>query len=99
MEEVLIKRIEVIGTGELLVTPSEPNDDLFPYIYRTATGVSWNAKKEAFSSQVPREWSYVQWFHNILLASAESELGIKLVIAPDTEWVNIPTELKHQIES
>lgn len=100
MEYVPIKRIEVTESGELLVTPVENAanaKELYPFIYRTATGVSWNEPKQSFASPVPREWSYFQWFANIV-SSAVSELGVRLVVTPSTQWVNVPNDLQNQLE-
>jgi hypothetical protein len=101
MDEVKIIKVEVSEGNNLLVTPTPDKDkskNLYQYIYRMATGVYWDEEKQSFSSPSPREWSYFQWFENIVHC-AKSELGVTLVITPETHWSNVPNNEKEQMES
>jgi len=99
MDEVEVIKVEVSEDNNLLVTPAQDEnkgEDLYQYIYRMATGVFWDKEKQSFSSPVPREWSYFQWFENIVYC-AKSELGVALVITPKTSWVNVPDNEKEKM--
>jgi len=61
-----------------------------------ATGVYWDKENKSFASPVPREWSYSQWFENIVHC-AKSELGVALVTTPKTRWVNVPEKEKEKM--
>jgi len=91
-----IIRIELHKSGELSVTPINNWNNLFHLIYRTATGVKWNEKSQCFMSPVPREWSYLDWYANIV-TSVQSEIGVNLKVTKKTEWLNVPKELKKEI--
>ena len=100
MNPVEITLIAISEQGHLLVKPMGTRKDresLFPYIYRMATGAFWNSEEEAFSSPVPKEWSYYQWLENIAQC-AMSELGIELFLTENTEWVSVPEDEKQQME-
>jgi len=101
MDEVEIIKVEVTDNNNLLVSPvldEEKSEDLYQYIYRMATGVYWDKEKQSFSSPIPREWSHSQWFENIAYC-AKSELGVALVITPNTLWVNVPDNEKEKMVS
>ena len=100
VNDIEIIKVEVTNDKKLLVTPvfdKEKSESLYQFIYRMATGAYWNNEKQSFSSPVPREWSYFQWFENIVYC-AKSELGISLVITAKTDWINVPDEEKKKME-
>lgn len=86
-----ISEIGIDGNGRLYVTPSTIQ---FPFIYREAMQVQWNAKSNRLYSPAPHQWSYLQWFEQIIRAA--SEQGCQLLITNDTTWKNIPTDLQRQ---
>ena len=98
MENIEITKIEVLPSNELSVTPIVNWNDFFQFIYRTATGVSWNDKDQCFMSPAPKEWSHFDWYVNIV-TSVISEMGVNLTITPDTKWLNVPESLKNEISN
>ncbi|WP_036309009.1 hypothetical protein, partial [Methyloglobulus morosus] len=88
--------IAIIGIDEskrLYVTPMREE---FPYIYRAAMQVNWDDNGKCLYSPVPSEWTYLQWFQQII-AAANSEYGVSLAISHGTQWESIDNDLKHQI--
>lgn len=98
MEEIEVTEIAVLDSGEIRVTPIINWNDFFQFIYRTATGVVWNETSQSFISPVPKDWSLFDWYTNIV-GSVISEMGVFLKVTPNTQWHNIPMELRQQIES
>ena len=67
-------------------------------IYRAAIEVHWDEAMQCLYSPKPREWGYLQWFQQIV-TGVESEYGYHLRLKPETEWVNIPNDLRLDIEN
>jgi hypothetical protein len=93
IDEILEVRID--ADGKLLVRPQVHT---FPHIYRAAMQVGWDPDNRTLFSPKPREWSYLQWFRQIV-AAASDEYGVRLVIAPQTAWFNVPDTLRAEIEA
>ena len=92
MKQEFVAAIEIDSTRRIHVTPGESQ---FPYIYRESMEVLWNESTCSLHSPVPREWSYAQWLQQIFAAA--SEQGVKLVLGPNTKWVNVPNELRAEL--
>ena len=73
-----------------------PETKRFALIYRTATEVHWDNNQFFLYSPKPREWSYFDWFRHII-SVVESECNCKLILTDKTNWVNIPEQLRTQI--
>lgn len=95
MSQDEIKQIKIDDAGRLLIIPSAKE---FSQIYRSAMEVHWDNKSNFLYSPSPREkgWRYLEWFKQILKAVKE-EYGCLLFIGRNTEWINIPSEIKEQI--
>ena len=96
METVEIRKIEILSSKKLIIQPQPDLKNFFPYIYRAGAEVEWNATLECFSSPVPREWSYFDWFRHIV-GIVLDELEIKLIITERTEWINMENSLRLEI--
>jgi hypothetical protein len=96
MEDIEITNIELLNTNELSVKPAVNWNNSFQFIYRTATGVIWNEKTQCFMSPIPKEWSHLDWYANIV-TSVLSEMGVNLIITPNTNWLNMPEDLQNEI--
>ncbi len=72
-----------------------PKTVKFPYIYREAMEVHWDSTNGYLYSPKPREWSYFDWFRQIISAAKEQSCTLK--VTKETKWVNIPSELKGKI--
>jgi hypothetical protein len=87
--------IEAVGVeddGSLWVKPATTT---FPYIYREAMEVHWDAKRLRLYSPKPREWSYVDWFRQI--RNAAREQGVRLTLEQTTSWLNVDADLQQAI--
>jgi len=67
----------------------------FPYIYREAMEVHWDGKNCVLYSPKPKEWSYLDWFNQIMRAAKEQSCCLE--ITTETRWANIPDSLKTEI--
>ncbi len=93
MIEDAIEKVEIREDGRLFV---KPTSQAFPYIYRAALEVGWDPAERSLFSPKPREWTYPMWFGHIL-AAASTEYGVNLSLTSNTEWINVPDELRSQI--
>lgn len=89
MKQDTIDVIEIDGAGQLHVVPSSHS---FPYIYREAVEVNWDTVRLSLYSPKPREWSYSQWFQQILQAARAQ--GCELRLAERTQWLNVDPVIK-----
>jgi len=92
MKQDTIAFVEVDSAGKLHVTPSTES---FPYIYREAMEVNWDAKRRSLHSPKPREWTYIRWFEQILAAAAAQ--GCDLRLAGSTRWLNVDPAIKTEL--
>jgi hypothetical protein len=90
----IITEVEIDGSGRLLVTPGS---ERFPYIYREAMEVGWNAEGRFLFSPRPRQWSYLDWFRQILGAARTQ--GCDLRVSDATQWRNVPADLVAQMKA
>ena len=90
-----IKEIKIDDLGRLCITPEKERFDL---IYRAAAEVHWDNNNHFLFSPKPREWSYLDWYGQIL-GVVKDEYGCKLSLTDSTTWVNIPPSLMQQIKS
>jgi len=70
----------------------KPLHEEFPFIYREAMGVHWDSDRHVLFSSKPQEWSYLNWYVQII--SAAKEQGVILSLSSNTVWQNISDEFK-----
>jgi hypothetical protein len=87
-----VASIAIDDQGRLRVSPLSAS---FPYIYREAMEVGWDASGKFLFSPSPREWSYGQWFQQIVAATKEQ--GYELVLSAATAWENVPDTVRQEI--
>jgi hypothetical protein len=95
MNSDTIIEIAIDDSGRLTI---KPKTQKFAHIYRAATEVHWDSINERLYSPKPREWSHLDWYKH-MISGVESEYGCKLVLAEDTQWINVPNKLKNEIEA
>ena len=93
MKICLINEIKIDQAGRLLVFPEGQK---FQFIWRSAKEVHWDDKGLFLYSPKPREWSYFNWYTQIV-GAVKSEYGIDLLPQKDTIWSDISDDLKKQI--
>ena len=89
-----IKKIEIDSKGRLLVYPEKERFDM---IYREAREVNYDGKNKYLFTPKSREWSYLDWFKHIIIVL--QDCNSYLNITENTEWINIPDDLKVEIEA
>lgn len=89
-------KILEIGIDEKERLYIRPENERFTMIYRSAAEVHWDSDGEFLYSPKPREWSYFDWFRQIVDV-VQSEYGCKLLLTDQTLWINIPDQLREQI--
>ena len=88
-------RIEALGIdegGSLWVKPATAT---FPYVYREAMEVHWDAERLCLYSPRPRQGSFVAWFNQI--RDAARQQGVELELGPKTSWTGIAPDLQRAI--
>jgi hypothetical protein len=74
--------IAEIGIDEAERLYVKPVSGDFSHIYPAAMEVHWSPQEKSLYSPKPREWSYLNWYVQILYA-AKDEYGILLVITEE----------------
>ena len=92
-----VSEIWIEEEGRLLARLADESLDL-THIYRTASGVNWDAQARALCSPVPRDWSHADWFVRIV-KDVRSEYGIDLILVESTVWRDIPADTRTSIEA
>jgi hypothetical protein len=95
MTEHEITEVGIDHDGRLYVRPAGQS---FPYIYRAAKEVGWDPARGVLFTPKPREWSYRDWFRQIVAAISD-EYRVRLRVSPAAVWSNVPDELRKQIET
>jgi len=90
-----IKEVKIDEAGRLCIFPEKEE---FALIYRSATEVHWDSKNSCLYSPKPREWSYFDWYTQII-SVIKTEYGYSLLITDKTLWANISIGLKQKILS
>jgi hypothetical protein len=89
MKEIDVIKIEVLGSGEMIVQPDTSDTANFVFIYRAAAGVRWDEHRQVFVTPTPKKLSYGQWFQ-ITRDAVASELGVDLKVTDRTQLINLP---------
>ena len=103
MKDIDIAKVEILDSGQVAVSPAVA-DDLYQYIYRAAEGVEWVSREGRFLSPsrymlgAPFPLTAAQRFQN-LAGAAISELGVRLRVSSNTEWIDVPPEVRREIEA
>ncbi len=92
MDSDTVEEIGIDSEERLYLRPSTAS---FPFIYREAMEVHWCEKNNLLNSPKPREWSYFDWYMQIIKAAKEQ--GYIFKVTDKTRWVNIPEKLKNEI--
>ncbi len=95
MRDDVIAKIGIKDDGRLCIWPT---NERFELIYRSAAEVHWDRDDKFLYSPKPREWSYLDWFKH-MTAIAMDEYGVRLKTNSPTDWTNIHSDLKTEIES
>jgi hypothetical protein len=89
MQRDEISEVGIDDRGRLYVRPETTT---FPYIWREAMEVHWDVEGGFLYSPVPREWSYADWFTQIVSAAREQAWDLHLT--PRTQWANVPEDVR-----
>ena len=64
-----VAEIGIDPEGRLYIRPYESS---FEFIYREAMEVHWDADTRRLISPKPRQWTYVDWFRQIISAAGRN---------------------------
>lgn len=93
--EDAISEVGISDEGGLYVRPASAT---FEYIWRAAMEVHWDPQRRRLFGPKPKEWTYVDWFKQIVAAAAD-EYGTQLRLTPQTAWANTPDAVRADITS
>ena len=96
MDTEIINKIELLDSGELLLSIEGNGNSMYQYIYREAAGVYWDQENHGFKSTELKDWSCARWFFHIVDA-VKSGLGVELKLSNASVWQNIPEQDKTEI--
>jgi hypothetical protein len=88
MKQDSITEVSIDSQGRLHVRPASAS---FPHVWRAAMEVYWEESSRTLYSPTPREWTYGDWFRQIL-AAAKDEYGFKLELTASTKWIDVPPD-------
>jgi hypothetical protein len=94
-KNISIDKVAVLEDGRLAIWPDLATKD-FQRIYREACGVYWDKKRCCFQSTIPKDWSYGQWYEQIL-SVVKIGFGIKLHLTDQTEFVSEDSTFTHEV--
>lgn len=97
-QPILIAAVSIDDAGQLSVLPQLGPSENYAFIYRAAMGVKWDPALHSLVAPTPKEWSYLDWFKQII-AAVDDEYGQHLVLSYDTLWHNVPDDLRTEIEA
>ena len=80
---------------KLCVRPEPPHD--FTHVYRAAMEVHWDRERGCLYSPAPREWTYIQWYEQIVAAVLD-EYGVQLIVTKCTSFRSLPPEVQHRVQ-
>jgi hypothetical protein len=89
-----ISEVGIDDAGSLF---DRPATESLPDIFREAMEVGWDPESGRLFSPRPREWSYPDWFRQMV--NAAKEQGVLLRTTPLTLWTNVPDELWRDIRT
>ncbi|MDB5802471.1 MAG: hypothetical protein JWL63_3410 [Rhodocyclales bacterium] len=90
-ENIALVRID--AENRLCIAPEAMN---FQYIYRAAMDVHWDAEGKFLHAPVPRKWSHLQWFKQIINA-VKDEYNCQLSVTEKTIWENVTGTAKEEM--
>jgi hypothetical protein len=93
---VEIQEVLVDPEGRLLTRPCDELEGS-SMVYRAAMGVRWFSQARAFGPEKAGGMPPAQWFAQTV-AAVRDELGKDLRLTPRTEWTNVPSEVRAEIE-
>ena len=81
---VEIEKVDIDDVDGLRV---RPRNESFPYIYRDASGIRWNAEHFALVASEPSDWEVHELFQQILFA-VRNEYGANLYVSHETDFAD-----------
>src|SRR5215471_1512370 len=93
MREIPIKAVQIDAAGYLRVYPELPPAEDFGFIWRSATGIRWDAAGRFLTSVDQDRSEHAQWFRRVLDA-VRSEYGYELTTSSETQWTNVADDVR-----
>lgn len=83
----LIRKIELLESGELIVFLAGSGQPSYQYVYREARGVYWDGERSAFKFAELGKWSKARTFGHIV--DVCSSCGIKLRLKEEVDYAGL----------
>jgi len=91
-----ISEVVIDEAGRLVIRPATA---AFDDLYRAgAFGFRWDDGNASLVSPPPKEWGYTRWFEH-MLSVIVGEYGVILTPWSDTQWKNVPNNLRAEMEA
>ena len=74
----------------------KPENAKFPLIYRSASGVHWDDRKNILYTTNQSGWTHLEWYKQIT-GVIRDEYNYELLLTDKTIWTNVSNELKKEI--
>ena len=74
----------------------KPENAKFPLIYRTASGIHWDDRKNILCTTNQSGWTHLQWYKQIV-GVVRDECNYELRLTDKTIWTNVSGDLKQNI--
>lgn len=88
-----INRIEILGSGELLLGIEGEGKAMYQYVYREAAGVYWDPVLKGFKSTELKSWTPSQWYFH-MIDIVRMGLGVTLIRRDSIHWNRLTDEEK-----
>jgi hypothetical protein len=85
-----------IGVDYNLGIYIKPEKATFSLIYRSASGVHWDDRKNILCTTNQSGWTHLQWYKQII-GVVRDEYNYELLLTDKTIWINISNDLKKEI--
>lgn len=89
-------KILEVGIGKDARLYVRPESENFSFIYRAGCEVNWDESQNILWASKRGDWSYAQWFSQIL-GAVKTEYGIILQLDANVKWTNIPEKIQKEI--
>lgn len=74
----------------------KPENAKFPLIFRSASGVHWDDRKNILYTTNQSGWTHLEWYKQII-GVIRDEYNYEFLLTDKTIWTNVSNELKKEI--
>ena len=93
IEKEDISEIGIDGNIGIYIRPETAK---FPFIWRSASGIHWDDRKNILHTTNQTGWTHLQWYKQIV-GVIRDEYSYELLLTDKTIWINISNDLKKEM--